>query len=338
MTDNVRQKTETEFNQKRGEKMTDKSYFNRHENETLYFVAIEWDGEQPSSTWYDVIHKLGIYYRGDGDKSVSPLERRDTGDDVGFQEGLIFTASETLARSLAFMARDEFGAAAVAIGEAVARTRFTMNREDHAIMERLARTIRKRGRKPKPQKWVVTCLEEMASFEIETPAPVNCPHCRGMRIRSRVGTPNAFSDDGDDIFRLWVRTRFASPHWEPTPVDMVTNVDPEPPAFDEIEMGNAADVEFVAGLEQSEIVEQIANMDRAEQLRVIDAIYVARRVVDPAKRQTARINAISAYFQTGGTRSDFAMAETPVPDLLDTASIMGSEFAGELWRGVMAAK
>lgn len=318
--------------------MTDKTYFNRHENETLYFVAIEWDGVAVSSTWYDVLHRLGIYYRGDGDKSQTPLIRRDIGDDIGFQEGLIFTASESLARTLAFIARDEFGAAAVAIGEAVAKTSFTMSREDSSIMDRLAKTIRRRGRKPKPRKWVVTCLEEMATFEIEHSQPVNCPHCRGMRIRSRVGNKNVFRDDGADIFELWARSRFAAPHWEPTTVEFVVDDDDDiqpAPGLDEIDIGNARDAELVAIIKNSNIAEQIENYPRFEQLEILDAVFVARRFVDSPKRQTARINAIAAYFQSGGTRSDFAMAETPIPDLLDVAPVMGADRAGRLWRSEM---
>lgn len=316
--------------------MAKSTIFNQNENDTLFFVAIEWDGEQPPSTWYERMHYLAGRVR--GDKDETPVVRRDNDSGVIFQEGLILTPSESLARTLAFLARDKFEAAAVAVGEAVINPAFTMSREDAAIINRISRTLGKRGRKPKPQDWVVTCIEEMTTYGVNESQPIQCPHCRGMRIRVRPGTRTGYRDDHDDILALWIRTRFAGPHWEPAGVDMLTDIDPVPPAIDDIEFGSDLDSEFVAGLQNSGIAEQIEHLPRFKQLELLDAVYVARRFTNSAKRQTARINAVAKYFQYGGTRSDFAIAETPIPDLLDTAAVMGDERAARLWRGVMDGK
>jgi len=317
--------------------MNEKTLFNRNGDETLYFVAIEWDGEQPPSTWYERMHRLAGRVR--GDKSQTPVVRRDDDSGVIFQEGLIFTPSESLARTLGFLARDEFGATAVAIGEAVVKPTFTMSREDSAVINRIAATLGKRGRKPNKQNWVVTCLEQMRTFVTNESYPIQCPNCRGMKIRIRPGNVNAYRDDGDDIFNIWVRTRFGnSPHWEPTSVDMVADDEtPVAPKIDDVQLGER-DSEFVAELRNSGIVDQIEKQPRFIQLEILDAVYVSRQFVSTAKRTTSRVNAIAKYFQTGGTRTDFAMAETAVPDLLDTASTMGDEFAARLWRGVMDGK
>ena len=109
---------------------------------------------------------------------------------------------------------------------------------------------------------------------------------------------------------------------------------PVAPKLDDVQMGER-DVEFLAELKNSGIVDQIVEQPRFVQFEILDAVFVSRRFVGTAKRTTARVNALAKYFQYGGTRSDFAMAETATPDLLDVASTMGDETAARLWRGVM---
>lgn len=302
------------------------------ENETLYIVVIEWDGERPPTSWYNRLHALAGRVR--GDKSETPLARRDDGRGVVMQEGAILCPSESLARTLAFIARDEYGAAAVAIGEASMTTAFTMSREDSAVISRIQKTLGKRGRKPKAEKWAVTCLEEMRTYDVEHSRPYQCPHCSGMKIKIRRGDAQTFREPGGDIFTAWARTRFSGPHWEPA---TVADSGADAPEFDDLLIGNADDVAFLAELQDAAIVDQIAELPRAEQYSILDAVFVARRHTSGEKRTNARVRAIAAYFQNGGTRTDFQMAETPTPDVLDVAAPLSPEYAARLWLNVMNA-
>lgn len=295
-------------------------------SETAWFVIIEWDGAQPPGTWYNRMHRLAGKVR--GDKEQSPLQRRE---DKGIivQEGCIITKSESLARELA-LAADELGASLVMKYEGEGDV-FQGTRADHEVHRRVEEVLSKRGRKPKPERWAITCLEEMAVFEKETAEPMQCPRCSGLRVHSRplgeAGSIRPFKDDGDDILRLWIRTRFAGPHWEPRPI---ADRGLPAPDFDLIDVGAPREAKVISTLDGSELVDILAGMPRNTAIDVLDAVFIARAYHDPDRRTEQRLTAITKFFGMGGSPIGITLPETPVPDLFDAATLLGPGRAASL--------
>lgn len=293
-----------------------------------YIVLIEWDGEKPPRRWYSRMHKLAGRVR--GDKGESPLTRRDGGKGIIFQEGCIICPSESLARQMAFQVRDQFGASAVSIGEARMTDKFQMTRADAAVMERVEQSLGKRGRKPPEKDWVITCLEEMKAYHVKIDRPLQCPHCSGLRVHVREGLYGKLEDDGDDVLRLWLRSRFVGPHWEPMGLSTDGSATFYPPSFESVEILNEREADAATKIDASDVLKVAEKLDRNEAIELLDAIFVGRTYVDAEKRTAARVEAVTQYFLMGGQPKGISIAETPTPDLLDTAAMLGPEYAARL--------
>lgn len=294
----------------------------------LYLVLIEWDGENPPTKWYDRMHELAGRVR--GDKTVSPVKRRE-GRGVIFQEGAILCGSESLARELAYVASVECGAGSVAFYDASYRE-LNMTRQDAEILQKIEASLGKRGPKPKEALYTITCLEEMKAYEVEVSRPIQCPNplCSGLRINVRPGKQWLWADDGDFIVSLWLRTRFAGPHWEPVKL----GGNRKPPAVDDIVIGKAKEKKLAASMNASGLVPVLDAMPRKQALEILDAIFVGRAYYDTDKRADARIQSAARYFAIGGSPVGLVLTETPEPDLFDASLMLGADVVAKLQRKI----
>ncbi|HLF28190.1 MAG TPA: hypothetical protein VJG32_17815 [Anaerolineae bacterium] len=290
-----------------------------------YVVLLEWDGVKPPSTYYRRLHSLAMRVR--GDKAVSPIKRRSDGPGVIVQEGCIITPSESLARTIGLIACDAAREEGIPLTVQIAEASFEpirMTREDRIAMNRIEETLGKRGRPEAEIDWTVVCMECMTTSAVHAAHAVNCPKCGAMRIRIRAGAPVKFHDAGSgDALDAWLRTRF-SPYsggrWEIPLLDKRSADRPPTPApTDEREKA------VVDALRGSPLLGQIAKLDRADALCILDAVFVARGYWSAERRQEERIKAAALYFQRGGSPANISLAELPSPDLLDAAGPLGAE-------------
>jgi len=303
----------------------------------MYIVVIEWDGKQPSTTYYNRMHALGLFVRG-GEKQAggkgytqSPLTRRAISDgSVVAQEGAVLCASESLARAVSMYAQDD-GAAFVKIGTVDAKT-FHATKEDIAVYQRIEGVFGRRGRPTgKKSTWVITCLEEMKSFrhDDEAYAVGRCPHCSGVRINSRPGERIAlkFPEMGD-VFEGWVRHRFAAGQFE-QPEEGKTN----PPTFSTVEGSlKPDDAKHIERIGKSPLIKNaLSVLPRETAARVLDAVLSARQYHTIERRQHERVKACIYLFKRGVDSDDVDLAEQAGYDLLDASTVLGHEEAARLW-------
>lgn len=296
----------------------------------MYIVVIEWDGRQPSTTYYNRMHALGLRVR-NGERTDSPLARRQIADgSVIAQEGAVLCASESLARAVAMYAQDD-GAAFVKLGTVEAKT-FHAAQEDVETYQKIEAVFGRRGR-PSGQKstWVVTCLEEMKSFlhSEEDYAVGRCPHCSGVRIKSRPGEMFSlmFPDSGN-IIEAWTRHRFTTGNFE-LPNDGTT----KPPAVATVEgMMKPDDAKCLATIKNSpELVNALNVLPRETAARVLDAVLSARQYHSVERRSTERVKACIYLFKRQVDSDDVSLTEQAKYDLLDASVVLGADEAARLW-------
>lgn len=283
--------------------------------ENVHIVLIEWDGEQPPTKYYRRLHGLALRVR--GDKEQSPLARRSPGDDRGiiFQEGAVICPSASLARTVAFIARDE-GAANVSIGSAHLDNNFTRSRQDAEILNRIEEVMGKRGRKPEPIAWAVSCTECMTVNNVEAWAAVNCPNCGGLLVHSRKGQVVAYADPGGDLLESWVATRFQGANWEPAPIDpagIVPSANPE--------IFNAREKQSVEAIASSPLYAQLQQLPRDSAFAFLDAIMVSRAYRGRDERLQTRVQIATEFLRRGGNFMHISLTEPDAPDLIDAAAL-----------------
>lgn len=316
--------------------------------QTYHVVVIEWDGEQPPTRWYDRLHRLAGRVRGDKEQSV--IERR-TDKALIVQEGCILCPSESLAKTLATLARDEFEAEHVMIGKTRLTDTFGVSREDRQILGRVEMVLGRKGRPPKAEDWAVTCLEEMESFNVRSSGPYQCPSCKGLRIHNRRGKNAGIRLKAREVqdlspFDLWISTRFRYGSWSPAFI-RIKGYDQE--TGENLDLGNPQSITYenedggkfeawVSGLrdEEPEIYnereEQIVDalrssriLDKQEEIPVdiffdiLDAILVNRAYMSDESRLQNRVEAAQIYFRRGGTPAGISLAEMPTLDYLSAA-------------------
>lgn len=313
-----------------------------------HFVLIEWDGEKPPTKWYRKLDSLvGGVRSGEAanKENMSAIVRRAEHGQAGsvvFQEGCILCKSETLARELALYARDEIGydmqregrrPPTVMIGNARATRAFTPTPEDDMYLKKITDVLGKRGKRPDPVKYVVTCHEDLGVHTTEKPKghAINCPNCGGFKINVREGGEMVYYDDGSPIFELWLRTRFNyHAHFEPCEIlpEHAKNdvgVQSAPPLAG-VELYNAKDDDTVNAMKQStEIARAMADMEQGEfttrmqAIDLLDAIFVARRHYTAQQVLDSRVKAFQQYIKVGGNVQNITIAQMPTPDLLDAS-------------------
>ena len=190
-------------------------------------VLIEWGGKKPSSSWYNRLHSYGLYSRQPNNTKdeFSLLEWRATQNGglkserhngMILQEGAIMVSSARLASDIAGWAKAE-GCQFVHIGHMVTKE-FSMKESDLKAFQQLQKNVGKRGPKRTTEvgKYVVTCLSEVKSYEVDLEAtPFMCPYCRGSNITARMGKANSFQIAFEGTpEEYWLRTRFADGSFE----------------------------------------------------------------------------------------------------------------------------
>lgn len=341
---------------------------------TLYGVIIEWGGQEPPGKWYRTMRhltgfsvrsrKVGKALGGVAPRTVLTVPG-DLADDlakVGMnfvagasddprsndfggiaQEGAIIVASYTLARTL-YLLLDE-GFTITDHGEEVLmkpekvyfmtltiEDSFGPSPADAMAMARIRATLGKRGPRPKEKPYAITCYECQFTYGLEVHAVLRCPKCGGQHIRPRQGQIAAYADPGGDLVGAWLRTRFGNGHWEfggwgTTPA-------PEAAA---IKISDPDELGFVRTLVASPLLGQLAGLERAEQMAVLDAAMTIRLRWQPARRSLARTEALVQYFILGGSHLAVKLAEGKTFDMFDAAGIMGKDFVASHMFDFLAA-
>lgn len=302
----------------------------------MYIVVLEWDGEKPPMAFYNRLHTLGLFVRGDKmdaeGNEITPLKRRAISDgSVIAQEGAIICASQSLANIVAaeavnWHAKD----VQIASLEPVA---YTMSAEDAKIMNRIEAIFGRKGR-PSGEKvdWVVTCLEETKSYPLdEERDAINCPYCSGLRIRARIGKMDHYKfPDKGSVFKAWRRHRFVHGEFE-TPVE---DAEDEPPMSTSIQNEDEKKVVRMMG-NSPDFLRQIRKLPRHMAKRVLDGVLSARTHMPKEVRKTKRVEAVVYLFERNVAPTKVSLLEAiDKVDILDAASIIGSDMAGQLWLAV----
>ncbi len=332
---------------------------------STFIAIIEWDGQKPPSKYYRRLHDLALRSRG-GDKDESVLARRqnmsaqalqqaqstskrntsrartrrqtsrETLQGVIFQEGAIICPSESLARTIAALAQRGFKdgkgnvirAKAVKVGEVQFHSDdFVATDDDDKALARIDKVFGSRGRPEDESVWSVVCYEELLTSQKTSAGVANCPHCGGVRIRTREGKPNAFAVPDGSLFDAWVRVRFTSGHWESS-----HSGDTFPPALSTVRslIGDSGEQVALALIEKSKLDTTLAGFDKDTALKVLDAVLVGIAHLTKETRDARRLEAWTRYAQSGANPLDYPLAGSDVPDLLDAAGALGAERTAQL--------
>ena len=295
----------------------------------MWCVVIEWDGKQPPTAFYKLMHRLGLRVRRpDLDKTKAPAERRrsDSTNESATtaQEGVYWLASESLARQVAGYAQ-AFHARAVSFGEAEFTDSFVPNEFDRAAYRQIEIEYRRRGRPPvrPPQDWVVTCLEQARSFQVsDAEFVIQCPDCGGLRINTRNGVLNVYEPPApaDPLGEYWLRTRFSHGHFE---VPITDEGGAKPPA-----LGNVNDIaRKTSGVFTGKLTTR-------NSLEMLDGVYVSLAAHDEKKRQDARTKAVIRLIQCGYGTDVARLVSLDQPDALDAAIVFGPGLTEAIFKNI----
>lgn len=265
-------------------------------NGGLSVLIIEWDGDRPPTRWYNRLHKLGLTTR--GDKEISPLARREGRSGVISQEGALVLNTDSEARALGHLA-EELGAKAVTIARMEVEE-LGMTQQDQLVMNRIQSTLGRRGRPETPKNWLVTCLDEMRSYEEWGRWPVNCKHCGSFHIATHEGNQVTGALSGKTLLDQWRGSRFTTGSFEEPIID---------PAGIEL---TADKIELVP--EYRDVVKKLENSTLAYEVNAALALGaisqekafryldygIASLRLDPTVRVHNRLHGIEKHFMAGG--------------------------------------
>lgn len=314
----------------------------------IFAVIAEWGGKAPPSTWYRYLENLtGTTVRGRNkdDLDLSAIARSGSGEtSVVAQEGVIFTKSPSLARSIAFFAYngveitdrktkehkwirpDKVYLGRFELSDVIGATPF-----DVRVLNRMRSVYGRKGKKGEPGTWTITCFEEMKSHHWVGHAPVNCPVCGATHVRWRVGLPTFVKDPGGDVFEAWMRTRFASGVWEVPETESLGNEAPPAPAMSEIVIKDDAENGLANMMRFSPLLTDICAItdDREAILDALDAAFVARMFWSRERRLDARLMAATMYLKRDSNPdvSMLSLSESTFPDIWDVAGPLTPEIA-----------
>jgi len=303
-----------------------------------YIVLIEWDGAKPPTKWYRRMESIGATAARDKDpdKNLTPLERRMSkafsGEDksVLFQEGAILCSSLSFAY-IAYQYAVRLGASAVALYNA-APMETKLEPQDEECFIKIEKKLSRTGKPPSktnpPTPWIVTCMEEAATFlkEDESYYVVNCPNCMGGNIRSRPGdTLNEYAIPQGDVFDAWKRHRFVTGEFE---VAMVGNKQP-PKNVSITDQKEADTVREIA--QAGNVLASIAKMPKLIALTTLDAIFAARTHISDDARRDARSRSVVRLYQKGYDTSQVSITDVDTISILDGAVVVGFEQAANAW-------
>jgi hypothetical protein len=322
--------------------MTDGLRVGREATKTTgYIVIIEWDGGIPPTPYYHRLRKLTSGVRGDNELSAVARRAANVGEDkmagLTLQEGAIITPSESLARSIAGLART-YGAPSVHIGE-VSLTNYThITVEDEEALKRVDTAYGQRGRPRKAHDWQVCCIECMATYFIQNMSYIpNCPQCGSFIIVTYPAKrPIMYEPMNDkvDLIDEWIAMCFGSGRF------MI-------PISEELEelhsikgqlgvahmrkgvvhITDPADKQIVDMITGSPFVQHtIDTQPKDYVMDILNGIFASRRYYSPDHRKKFRIKAIMSIM-ADGFKGSIRMAERDDEvDLLDASSAYSAEF------------
>jgi hypothetical protein len=270
-------------------------------------------------------------------KGESPLARR-TGDDPGaviLQEGAVLCASVSLARTVGLLAQAN-GAALVRLASTEETQALVATDDDEAAIARLNKVYGRRGRPSDTfHDWVVTCLEEMRTFQVLlSKGVVNCPNCKGMRIRTRKGHAVGYKRDGisDDPFETWLRVHFAEGAFEDYTADIRVE-EKTPPELGTIHIRIPKEAEAVQIIAQSErFLAALHELDTYKSWLALKGAFEALTYTHPEERSRNRVKAATEALRMGADPTKVKLVEAiDRVDFLDTASALGKYDAATLF-------
>lgn len=301
----------------------------------MNIVVIELDGFKPTGTYYNRLRELGVAAgRLDDETKASlgdPLIRRSfktrSGEDAGtvVQEGVVICHSESLANQVARLAT-EYGAKHVLVGTTTLET-FSLQSQslqDSQITQRIENLLSRPGRRPDQLfDWVVTCFEECVTYKVEQRKYiVSCPGCRGLNIRARKGKPIELAIPDGDLFKAWIRHRFASGQFEIPLADTK-----QPPDYNLIHI-QQEDKQFTEIIEKSiSVVSLLEKMpQRVHAFEILDALFASRSAYSQNARNEARLRVSMKLMEEGVNPSMFSITEPRNEvDLIDVSSVIGTD-------------
>lgn len=269
----------------------------------MKIVVIEWDGKQPSTTYYNGLRRLHLRVR--GDKNKDPLVRRTREEDhsVIAQEGAVLVESESLARQVAHLAR-ECGARTVMVGEvefdSEARGR-QMTQQEQEVVNRFNKAFRQRGRpiETEEREWVVSCPECASTSVVRSEKLViQCPNCGGLRAASRVGYKHVFHRHPQTLDE-WKNMYFVEGYFETPEVTQDPHIICED--FNKDVKLNGENLSVFEGLKSSEMVNKylVPHLDMPDNRQLMNDIFIAYRYYTQKDRQHPRTEMVVKLLETG---------------------------------------
>ena len=309
---------------------------NNEKQEFSYFVIVEWGGKKPSMTWYDTIHRMGLYrdeYKDDLEEQGVYARRNKMGRKMQngkqpkglvVQEGVYLLRSSSLAGRVMAHAR-RFGARNVMSGH-LTPGNLMMGDADVAAIVSIITSETRRGRRPSGDAgtYSVTCLDEVTTVEIEVQhLPMDCPSCGSIRIQVSKGKVPIFGlpkdidaqSNNEDIYNFWKNSRFDGEKFA-IPIVRYSQSMNQPgehfknpkTSFIDVKL---PDIVAATGLDFPQQLIDDMDVDLKLQLRVYDLLYVLSQVEmrqEPNLRSASRIEVLSGYWNSANNPKPYLMS------------------------------
>ncbi|OFY41482.1 MAG: hypothetical protein A2Z69_02310 [Bacteroidetes bacterium RBG_13_44_24] len=284
----------------------------------MWLILIEWDGKQPPTTYYSSLHNLCLRVR--GDKEFEPIVRRagEYNKAVIVQEGAVLVPSESLARHVAYLAKEE-GARSVMTGNVELSddgTRMLTDGE-REVIARFNETFKKRGRPSSAEvierDWVITCPECVHTTIATARRVIQCPRCGGLRVSAREGTRERIARPKN--YNEWCKSRFWTGHFEV-------------PTYAQ----EGGKLYSVMGIEyEDEVVLGILNRAKwatpEPNLDLLDMIFCARRYYTYKDRQRFRVECCLRMYELGYPQTEVSLFEKEDEyEIIDAAMFYGGNY------------
>jgi hypothetical protein len=320
-----------------------------------HLVVIEWDGMKAPNPFYHRVNRLAGKVR--GDKSIGPIARRSIETAVIMQEGAIWAADETLARTIALLAQ-KYGATNVSIGQVFGMDAVIADDQDIEALARVERVCGRRGRPPEgePTTWNIACYAESKVFsEIEGNEPLNCENCGSMLIKSFSGNmayisyPHSITNG--NLFEHWHYGRFSLKSayfpvfYAPSIGEIIESPGPEYQQISDPAKGLR--ISNIHDDEQRETVERMNKSDLryldnliheshlvTYAMSVLDGIFVGQYKMREEDVTKNRIAAIAQVIQDHGAYNFHLVRPDDQLDLFDAAAVRGVEFISKVFEHI----
>jgi hypothetical protein len=311
---------------------------------TGFIVIIEWDGGIPPTPYYHRLRKLTSGVRGDDEKPVIARRSANVSDEkmagLTLQEGAIITPSETLARSIAGLAR-RYGAPSVHIGEVSLKNYTHMTVEDEKALDRIDEAYGRRGRPLRAHGWQVSCIECMATYFVEKASYVpNCPSCGGFVLvtypakRPFTYTPFPYNEE-HSLLNEWLIACFGTGKFM-VPMDDMTlqgysakgmKSSKMPKSIDNVRIVDPMEREIVDIIQGSDYTQHLVDtLPRDTVFAILNGVFASRRYYTPDHRSGKRIKAVMAIM-ADGYKGSIRMSEDEIQiDLLDASSVYSAGY------------